>query len=429
MLPVYSINKDVFSIPVFKLKIEDVEGFGKELKEFQGEFLDCFHRTEPGEHFSLYMDGRFSDLERKTIEPVAEHMEGGKVRSMQHFISDAVWNEPKMLIKYHLRVRDELGDRRGVLIFDEMGVLKAGHDSAGVARQYCGSVGKVDNCQVGVFAGYAAPKGYVLLDKRLFMPKLWFGPDYETRRIKDNVPEDLEFKTKPQLAAEMFSDIVREGIIPFKFVTSDTVYGDNPDFIRAVDSVPGVVYFTAVTGDTRCVLKQPLVETKTYRYKGQIRIRKRVVKWNGKPVRVDKLAHHISRGFWFRRTVSEGTKGPIVYEFTRREVILCQDNIPRQTVWLVVKRSLGDDPKYSYDISNAPHSTQLKTFVWLSGMRWPIEQCFEEGNGTVGLDQYEVRKYTGWNHHMLVCMLAHFFLWHLRVTLGKKITSHHAAAA
>jgi len=159
MLPEYSINKDVFAIPIFKLKVGDIEGFGKELKEFQGEFLDCFHRTEPGEHFSLYMDGRFSDLERKTIEPIAEHVEGGQVRSMQHLISDAVWNEPKMLGKYHIRVRDELGDRRGVLIFDEMGVLKQGHDSAGVARQYCGSVGKVDNCQVGVFTGYAAPRG------------------------------------------------------------------------------------------------------------------------------------------------------------------------------------------------------------------------------------------------------------------------------
>lgn len=429
MLPAYSINKDIFTIPRFELKVEDVEGMTKELEWYHGQFRDCFHRTEPAEHFSLYLDGRFSNLERKTIEPIAEHMQGGNVRPMQHFISDVVWDEPKMLKRHHELVRDNLGDRRGVLIFDEMGVAKKGHDSAGVARQYCGSLGKVDNCQVGVFSGYATPKGYGLLDKRLFMPKLWFGPDYAARRKKDRVPEDLEFKTKPQLAAEMFLNIVREGIIPFRFVTSDTVYGDNPDFIKAVDSVAGAVYFVAVSGDTRCVLKQPLVKTKVYRYKGQKRTRKQVVKWNGKPVRVDKLVQHIRRGFWFKRTVSEGAKGPIVYEFTKREVILCQGNLPNRTVWLVIKRTLGDNPEYSYYVSNAPHSTQLKTFVWLSGMRWPIEQCFEEGNGEVGLDQYEVRKYTGWNHHMLVCMLAHFFLWHLRVALGKKITSHHAAAA
>jgi SRSO17 transposase len=144
---------------------------------------------------------------------------------------------------------------------------------------------------------------------------------------------------------------------------------------------------------------------------------------------VDKLAQHISHGFWFRRAVEEGAKGPVVYEFTKREVILCQNNLPTRTVWLVVKRTLGENPEYTYCISNAPHSTHLGVFVWLSGMRWPIEQCFEETKGELGLDQYEVRKYFGWNHHMLSCMLAHFFLWHLRIKLGKKITGYYAAAA
>ena len=115
-----------------------------------------------------------------------------------------------------------------------------------------------------------------------------------------------------------------------------------------------------------------------------------------------------------------GTKGPIEYEFTKRQIILSQDGLPGRSVWLVIKRTLGDNPKYYYSISNAPASTRLDTFVWLSGTRWPIEQCFEETKSELGMDQYEVRKYAGWNHHILVSILSHFFLWHLMITLGDK---------
>jgi SRSO17 transposase len=144
---------------------------------------------------------------------------------------------------------------------------------------------------------------------------------------------------------------------------------------------------------------------------------------------VDKLAQNINDYFWYRRKVSEGTKGPIEYEFTKREIVLSRKGLPDKRVWLIVKRTLDENPTYSYYISNAPRSTRLKTFVWLSGVRWAIEQCFEEGKTELGMDQYEVRKYTGWNHHMLSCMLAHFFLWHLRITLGKKSAVHYSVAA
>ena len=118
--------------------------------------------------------------------------------------------------------------------------------------------------------------------------------------------------------------------------------------------------------------------------------------------------------------VSEGTKGPIAYELARKRVTLCKDGLPKRTVWLVIKRSLEASPTYAYDISNAPESTSLRLFVWLSGIRWAIEQCFEETKTELGMDHYAVRKYPGWQHHMLLCMLAHFFLWHLKIRLGKK---------
>ena len=212
-------------------------------------------------------------------------------------------------------------------------------------------------------------------------------------------------------------------------MAADTVYGHSPDFIEAVESVAGVVYFLAVTCDTLCVLKQPLVVEKEYRYRGEKQARKQVAIWDTEPVRIDKLARNISPYYWYRRTVSEGAKGPIIYEFAKREVILCRDGLPDKTVWLIVKRTLDKEPTYSYYISNAPHSAQLKPFVWLSGMRWAIEQCFEETKTELGLDHYEVRKFSGWNHHMLCCILAHFFLWHLRIRLGEKSPCYYALAA
>ncbi len=127
--------------------------------------------------------------------------------------------------------------------------------------------------------------------------------------------------------------------------------------------------------------------------------------------------------------MSEGAKGPIEYEFTRRKVMLCKDGLPDKKVWLIIRRTLGNNPTYSYYISNASDSVRLKTFVWLSGMRWPIEQCFEEAKGELGMDHYELRKYTGWNHHMLTCILAHSFLWHLKISMGEKNTFCHSIAA
>jgi len=141
------------------------------------------------------------------------------------------------------------------------------------------------------------------------------------------------------------------------------------------------------------------------------------------------LAASLPASHWYQRTVSEGTKGPITYAFARQRVTLCKEGLPDRTVWLVIKRTGGAKPVYSYYISNAPASTPWRTFVWLSGVRWAIEQCFEEGKTELGMDHYEVRKYPSWHHHILTTMLAHFFLWHLKLHLGKKSSGPHRVAA
>jgi SRSO17 transposase len=315
------------------------------------------------------------------------------------------------------------------VIFDESGFPKKGKDSVEVARPYCGSLGKVENCQVGVFAAYASCRGYALLDKRLFVPEAWFSDAYATRRTFCKVPREVTFRTKPQLAAEMLTMLHEEAIIPFQYVVADCLYGQNPAFLAAVKRYIDLRYFVAIPADTRCWLQGPVLETTHYRYKGESRTKRQVVVRDSQPPTVEAIAASISACVRYRRTISEGTKGPITYEFTKRRVTLCRAGQPDLAVWLVIKRTLGEHLSDWYDISNAPLSSRLPLFVWLSGVRWAVEQCFEEAKTEGGMDHYELRKYPGWHHHMLTCMVAHFFLWHLKIRLGKKSPRTYGIAA
>src|SRR5215813_13996637 len=420
MLPACRTAGDEFAIPTFALTPRDVAGFTDELQEFQGLFHDCFPRSEPRAHFFDYMVGQLSPLERKSIEPMALRVAGGSVRGLQRFLSEVPWDEEHMRWTYHQLVADEMGAPDGVLMFDETGFVKKGTDSAGVARQYCGTLGKVENCLVGVFAGYASRKGYALVDKRLFLPEAWLTDAYAARRTKCQVPPEVPWQSKPQLAAAMLQAITHEGLLPFKYLVADCLYGNSPDFLDALDACVGVTAFVAIPSETRCWFQRPPTAEHTYRYKGKAHAKRVVVDTAPDACTVAAVAAHLPASKWYRRTVSEGTKGPIEYAFARQRVTLCKEGLPERTVWLVIKRTVGTTPVYSYYISNAPVSTPWRTFVWLSGVRWAIEQCFEEGKTELGMDHYEVRKYPGWHHHMLTTMLAHFFLWHLKLRLGKK---------
>jgi len=428
MIPVPRSDEHLYPVPKFDLGRHDVDDFMNELRGFHEQFAGCFQRSESREHFFSYMAGQFSALERKSIEPIALALENGNVRALQRFVSDAPWDDNKIMYTYRSLVNDDLGSPDGALIFDESGFVKKGRDSVGVARQYCGTIGKVDNCQVGVFAAYVSEQGYALVDKRLFIPKKWFGEDYLERREKCKVPAETVFRSKPALAAEMLTVLSEEEVLPFKYVLADSLYGVSPEFIAAVEALPGKTYFVSVPKDTRCWLKRPMTITKDYRWGGQKRSRRVLVAPESTPLTVEDLARNTHNYFWYRRKVSEGTKGPIVYEFTRRRVLLSEAGVPQKTVWLLIRRTLGEDPQYSYFISNAVASTRLNTLVWLSGLRWAIEQCFQETKTELGMDHYEVRKFPGWHHHIITCMLAHFFLWHLKIRMGKKSTLHYFVA-
>jgi SRSO17 transposase len=269
----------------------------------------------------------------------------------------------------------------------------------------------------------------VLVDQRLFLPEVWFCPLYAAQRVKCQIPDALQFQTKPQLAAAMLQSIRQEGILPFRYIVADSVYGNSPDFLAALDACVGIIALVAISSETRCWPQRPITQAKAYRYKGEERAKRHLLPTALPPQSVAALAATLPAWQWYRRTVSEGTKGPIEYDFARHRVTLCKDGLPERTVWLVIKRTRGPEPTYAYAISNAPASTPFRTLVWLSGIRWAVEQCFEEGKTELGMAHYEVRKYAGWQHHMLLTMLAHFFLWHLKGRLGEKSTSTNGVAA
>lgn len=429
MLPDSRMQHDPNQIPKFDLKRTDIIDFVEELKGFHSEFQDCFSRQEPRDNFFQYMVGQMSPLERKSIEPIAIAVESGKVRAMQFFVSNVVWDNDKIMSKYRSMVNDDMGDQNGVLIFDESSFVKKGVESAGVAKQYCGSIGKVENCQVGVFAAYASQHGYCLLGSRLFVPEKWFTEEFALRRDKCKFPPDLQFKTKPQLAVEMLQEISQQETIPFKYVVADSIYGNSPEFIGAVEDMAQVTYLVSLPADTLCWIKKPLMLQKQYQYKGELRSKLVLKTPEQKPISFETIAENTNNYFWYRRKVSEGTKGPIEYEFTKKRVVLSKNGLPEKEVWLLIRRTLGEEPIYSYFICNASSSCRLKLLVWLSGIRWAIEQCFEESKTEIGMDHYEVRKFPGWVHHMMTCMLAHFFLWHIKLRLGKKSTVYYAVAA
>ena len=423
MLPACRTEGEGFSLPTFDLVPSEVEGFLEELWEFQSTFHACLARSEPRTHFFDSMVGPCRQLERKSIAPIALGVEGGTVCGMQRFRSDVHWDAEQMRWNDHQLVADTLGAAHGVLIFDETGFAKKGQHSVGVARQSCGPLGNVEHGQVGVFAAYASRQGSALVDKRFCWPESWFDDVYAARRSAGQVPKDLTFQTKPQLAAAMLQTIAHEGRLPFKYLVADGLYGKSPDFLEAIEACGGVTALVAIPAETRCWLQRPRTVAYTDRYKGEERSTRVGVDAVPEACTVAAVAAHLPASRGYRRTVSEGTKGPIEEAFARPRVTLCTEGLPERRVWLVLKRTVGPAPSYSYAIRTAPASIPLSTLVWLSGVRWAIEQCLAESKTELGMAHYEIRKYAGWHQHMLTTMLAHFFLWHLQLKLGKKSAS------
>jgi SRSO17 transposase len=336
------------------------------------------------------------------------------VRSLQHFIGQSSWKaEPVRAIHQRLVV-ESLGEPDGVALIDESGMVKQGEESVGVAAQYCGSVGKVANSQVGVYLGYASRTGYSLIEGQLFLPEAWFDEAHAAKRATCGVPEKLTFHTKPEIGLELLSGALERGALPFAWVAADELYGDSPAFRDGVAKL-NKWYFTEIKCSTLIWRAPPEVYVPTWSGRGRHPTRLRLRHSNDHPVRVDELVSAIPAEGWTRATIKEGSKGPIMCDFAFLRLLESRENLPGPELWLVIRRNLEDPSVIKFYFSNAPVQTPLMDFVRVSGMRWPIETIFEEAKGEVGFDQYEMRSWLGWHHHMLLVSLAHHFLVRLRV--------------
>lgn len=375
---------------------KDLEDSLERLKEFIQPFARLLPREELREHGEDFVRGLLSDLERKSTEPIAER--AGKSRDpLQRFIGWAPWKHEPLLDELCRQVAAEIGSPDGVLVLDPSTFPKKGTASVGVARQWCGRLGKVDNCQAGVFLGYVSNLGHTLVDERLYLPKEW-AKDKE-RREMCHVPKAVRFKTTHQLSLTMLEK--RRGQLPHAWVTGDDEFGRIPWFRRRLRQM-GERYLLEMPGNllSVCAVEDP---PKTG---GKGRPRKAAF------IRAAAWKDAVPQENWTRIRIRDGLKGPLVIWATRARVRTRSGGRRREKAveWLLVTRTESETPEYRYYFSNAPEDVSLEQMVHAANARYWIEDCFERGKGRVGLDHYEVRSWIGWHHHMTLCMLALWFL-------------------
>jgi SRSO17 transposase len=311
-------------------------------------------------------------------------------------------------------VTESLGQPDGALIVDGSEFPKKGQCSAGVMRQYCGATGKIDNCQAGVFVGYASPGGHTLLDRRLYLPQEWFAQAARARWQRCDIPQDTPFRTKPQLAWEMIERVVAEGVVPFSWVLCDETFGDNPQFLEHLEAAE-ITYLADVAVSTRVWLKRPLTRIAPWKGNGRPPSRQRIAPDEAPPMRLDRLAAQLPRSAWRTHVVKEGEKGPLRARFAFVRAVAVRGQLPGPEVWVMLRRSLGASPQLKVHLSNAPADMPRRELVRRSGTRWPIETCFEEAKGNLGMASYQTRSWAGWHHHMTLVLLAHHFLVRLKL--------------
>ena len=415
--------------PEHNLAPRDVAALADELVAYHAQFAPLFQRSEQRTWALAYLHGQLLALERKSIEPMALALAGGNVQAMQQFVSVGPWDDERVLHQHQQLVAETLGDAEtGVLILDGCDFPKQGTHSVGVARQWCGALGKVANCQASVVACYASTHGYTLVDRRLYLHKDWFTPAYRARWEKCGIPDDLPFRTRRALAAELAATLHTRQVLPFRWVTCDEAFGQNPAFLDAIAALE-LSYLAEVPHDTRVWLQRPPTAVPSRGTRGPAATRERLTPDAPPPERVAALAAQVPRSQWQRYQIKEGAKGPLVAEFTFVRVFPVRADLPGPASWLVLRRSLGETPELKTYLSNAPATTRHSTLVWASGMRWPVESAIEESKGEVGLDHYEVRGWVGWHHHTTLSFLAHHFLVRQRCRLGGKISGIERAAS
>jgi SRSO17 transposase len=362
--------------------VAEVAAWAEGLDELRARIAPRFARREPRERVAQYVQGLLAPLERKNGWTLAESAGAANPDGMQWLLTGADWDPD--LVRDDLRdyVVEHLGDPEAVLVADDTGFLKKGTKSAGVQRQYSGTAGRVENCQIGVFLGYASPAGRTLLDRELYLPQSW--TEDRARCREAGVPDEVRFAAKPDLAMRMLARAFAAGV-PAAWVTADEAYGQVYR-LRAMLEDHGVSYVLAVPRSQR-VHPGPAAG-------------------GGVDVRADAVVDRLAPQAWTTISVGAGAKGPRVYQWARAAI----RPLAGPGYWLLARRGLSDPTEIAYYLAAAPPRTPLRELARVAGVRWAIEETFQTAKSEVGLDHYQVRRWPGWYRHITLAMLAHAFL-------------------
>src|SRR5712691_10495114 len=392
MLPVNHAWKEgsmmdlIETTPKMDLAIQDIEHLVEELRAYHAIYSPLFQRREQREAAHSYLQGLLATLPRKSIEPMVLAVDGvapKAVRAMQSFISEGQWNDERLLHQHWKEVETDLGADDGMLMVDGSDFPKQGSHSVGVKRQYCGELGTRANCQAGVFVGYVSSQGYAVLDRRLYVPAEWLTDDaYAERRRQCGLPPELTFKTKPALAQEMLAAIVKTQSLRCRWVVADEAFGCDTGFLEGVVGL-GLWYFAEVPHPTRVWEARPATHVPPWRGRGRRPQRERLVEGAPEARTVLEVAAALPIEAWTRQTIKEGSQGPMVAEFATLRVMAVRDALPGPDVWLVLRRHV-ETGEVKISLCNAPVDTAVATHVRMSGMRWPIETCFEDSKQLLG---------------------------------------------
>lgn len=389
-------------------------GMMERLEKFAEPFVACLRRPEQRQHARTYFQGLLSDVEKKNAESIAYRHDQDR-QGLQTFLGTAPWDHKPLREELTKQVGEELGEADGVIMFDPSAFPKKGSHSVGVARQWCGRLGKLDNCQVGVFMGYASRTEQALVDMRLYFPKQWAQ---DRKRRKDcGVPKRVRYQTRHQLALEMLEE--KGHLLPHAWITGDDEMG-RPAWFRRDLSSRGEQYLLAVSSNT--TVRD--LEAEAAPYGGQGRKPKRHFE------QVKTLCRSLPARAWTRVEVRDGEKEPLVVEIVKRRVAGKLDRKVGPEETLVIIRILDEEGvvKHDYYLSNASGDTPLRQFARVANAAHRIEECIKRGKSQAGMADYQVRTWLGWHHHITLSLIATWFLVR-EARRGKKMdASDHGSA-
>ncbi|QEG22865.1 IS701 family transposase [Mariniblastus fucicola] len=395
------------------------------LTRFLNRFSDCFSRKDTRAHMPTYVQGQLSNLARKSVEPIALAA-GVPVRTLQEFLAQYAWNEDAVRDRLQQMVATERGSKRAIGVFDETSDVKKGTKTPGVQRQWCGKVGKTDNCMVTVHLAFAQDDFHCLLDGELFLPESW-SEDRERCRVA-GIPDEMVYQPKWKIALELYDRALSNGL-EFEWITFDEGYGSKGPFLRALDAKAQLFIGEVPVSMTGWIKKPGLQHPPKDPCRGRPQKGARVAKDNPKAQPFRKLLEESTRftnQSWERYRVKDGDKGPMVWEVKHAMIYRPDGKCVSSKRWhLLVARNPLKPDEIKYFLSNAPAATSVQKLLLVAFSRWHVERCFQDQKQDIGLDAWEGRKYLGLKRHMILSCVSYLFLTKMREKLGgKKIWVH-----